>query len=156
MASIDLGRLVTESLTRFGANAESVEPAEIDLADVFEMTISKKEWEDRAAEREAAAKKGRQARSSGEYNTILNKSKNAATGAAKSIAGGVKGVASKVANGSISGAVGSAKAGLGKAKDHVAAHKGKYAAGGLALAGMGALAYRYLKNKKKKQAQAAQ
>ena len=148
MASIDLGRLVTESLTRFGANAGS---DGIDLADVFEVTISKKEWEDKAAEREAAAKKGRQARSSGEYNTILNKSKNAATGAAKS----VKNVAGKVANGSISGAVGSAKAGLSKAKDHVAANKGKYAAGGLALAGMGALAYRYLKNKKKKQARAA-
>lgn len=155
MASIDLGRLVTESLTRFGAGAESAGSDGIDLADVFEAAADKvkpggkrdKFGTGFVAGKATALEKGEQS---------VRRGAAATKDAAMKTGSAIKSGASKVYNGSISGAVDSAKSGLGKAGSHIAANKGKYAAGGLALAGMGALAYRYLKNKKKKQAQAAQ
>ena len=123
MASIDLGRLVTESLNRFGG-----EEGGADLSDVFQEG----RWEDFKKHKLPEMK----ARIGGMASKYSGK-----TAAQK--------YALQQSLGAKEGKVGKIGQAAGKAARFYGDHAGKIA-GGAALVGAGALAYRYMKNKKKK------
>lgn len=124
MASIDLGRLVTESLNRFGG-----EEGGADLSDVFQEGAK---WDN--------FKK----------NT-LPEMKSRIGGMAAKYSGktAAQNYGMKQHLGAKDGQVGKVGKAAGKAARFYGDHAGKIA-GGAALVGAGALAYRYMKNKKKK------